>query len=176
VPVNEQVPGSRPAGVMDSAPGASAADSRATRWLIAMLLLSAAAFDLTRCGLVLTTARHAVLAGGLIAVGLVAAAVSIWVARACLSSRQWPIWAALLIGAASAPQAAVSGFGTPYTIPDTATAALGILLAVAVLATAGRTRQRYLTENQCLSTRRPPDDPNSHERTRPRGDSHLSAC
>jgi AAA domain len=45
----------------------------------------------------------------------------------------------LLTGAASAPQAAVSGFSTPYTIPDTATAVLGVLLAVAVLATVGRT-------------------------------------
>jgi hypothetical protein len=45
----------------------------------------------------------------------------------------------LLIGAASAPQAAASGFHAPYTIPDTATAVLGVLLAVAVLATAGRT-------------------------------------
>jgi len=51
-------------------------------------------------------------------------------------------WAALLIGGASAPQAAVSGFGGPYTIPDTATAALGILLAIIILATAGRMGRR----------------------------------
>jgi hypothetical protein len=44
----------------------------------------------------------------------------------------------LLIGSASAPQAAVSGFGGPYAIPDTATAVLGILLAITILATAGR--------------------------------------
>jgi len=44
----------------------------------------------------------------------------------------------LLVGVASAPQAAVSGFGGPYAIPDTATAALGILLAITILATAGR--------------------------------------
>jgi hypothetical protein len=43
----------------------------------------------------------------------------------------------LLIGAVSGPQAAASGFHGPYTIPDTATAALGVLLAVTVLATAG---------------------------------------
>jgi hypothetical protein len=42
----------------------------------------------------------------------------------------------LLIGVASAPQAATTGFRLPYTIPDSATAALGVLLAVAVLATA----------------------------------------
>ena len=148
MPVSEPTPGRRSAGT-ESAPGACASDSQAARWLIAMLLLAAAALDLTRCGLVLTTARHPALADGLVAAGLAAAAVSIWIARACLSSRQWPIWAAMLIGTASAPQAAVSGFGTPYAIPDTATAALGILLAVAVLATAGRTTQGQLTENQC---------------------------
>jgi hypothetical protein len=49
--------------------------------------------------------------------------------------------AALLIGAASAPQAAMSGCHGPYTIPDTATAALGVLLAVAVLAAAGAAGQ-----------------------------------
>jgi hypothetical protein len=41
----------------------------------------------------------------------------------------------------SAPQAAASGFHAPYVIPDTATAAIGILLTVAVLATAGRPGQ-----------------------------------
>jgi hypothetical protein len=60
----------------------------------------------------------------------------------------------LLIGAASAPQAAMSGFHGPYTIPDTATAAVGVLLAVAVLATAGAAGQpgRY-TENPCTIDR-----------------------
>ena len=72
-------------------------------------------------------------------VGLAAAALSLWTAQACGNRRRWPAWTALLIGAASGPQAAVSGFRPPYAIPDTATAALGILLAVAVLATAGRT-------------------------------------
>ena len=43
----------------------------------------------------------------------------------------------------SGPQAATSGFHRFYTIPfytipDTATAALGILLAITILATAGR--------------------------------------
>jgi hypothetical protein len=51
-----------------------------------------------------------------------------------------PLTAAVLIGAASAPQAAASGFHAPYTIPNTATAALGVLLTVTVLATAGQTR------------------------------------
>ena len=61
---------------------------------------------------------------------------------------------ALLIGAASAPQAAMSGFHGPYTIPDTATAALGVLLAVAVLATAGAAGQPgQYTENPCTIDR-----------------------
>ena len=56
-------------------------------------------------------------------------------------------WAALLIGVASAPQAAASGFRNPYIIPDTATAALGILLAITILTTAGRTDHPETTEN-----------------------------
>jgi hypothetical protein len=53
-----------------------------------------------------------------------------------------------LIGAASAPQAAMSGFGGPYAIPDTATAVVGVLLAVAILATAGAAGQPgQYTEN-----------------------------
>ena len=47
-------------------------------------------------------------------------------------------WAALLISAASAPQAAASGLRSPYLVPDVATAAVGIVLAITVLATAGR--------------------------------------
>jgi len=38
-------------------------------------------------------------------------------------------------------QAAASGFHAAYAIPDTATAALGILVAAGVLATAGRARR-----------------------------------
>ena len=76
--------------------------------------------------------------------------VSIWTARGCRGGRRWASWGALLIGAASAPQAAATGFHAPYTIPDTATAALGVLLTVAVLATAGRTGQLgHDTENPC---------------------------
>jgi hypothetical protein len=48
--------------------------------------------------------------------------------------------ATLLIGAASAPQAAATGFPAPFTAADTA-AALRVLLTVAVLATAGQTGQ-----------------------------------
>src|SRR6266566_4260156 len=84
-----------------------------------------------------------------------AAADSMWAARGCRGGRRWSGWAALLIGAASGPQAAASGFHAPYTIPDTATAVLGVLLAVAVLATAG---QDSLTGNHpqtpCATNRR----------------------
>jgi hypothetical protein len=138
VPVNGPLPGREPAADADASAEALAGDSRAARRLIAVLLLAAAALDLTRCGLVMASAQHRVQADRLVAAGLVAAAVSIWIARACLARRRWPTWAALLIGTASAPQAAVSGFGAPYAIPDAATAALGVLLAVAVLAMVGR--------------------------------------
>jgi hypothetical protein len=136
-----------------------AADLRPGRYLITVMLLAAAALDLARCGIVLATARHAALAIGLVAAGLAAAALSTQTARACQSCRRWSGWAALLIGAASAPQAAAAGFRAPYTIPDIATAALGVLLTVAVLATAGQTRQtEQLTEIPCIdrgSTRSP---------------------
>ena len=149
MPVNDRVPGRRPAASADTGPAAPVTGSRAIRWLIAALLLATAAMDLSRCGLAMATARHPGPAAGLVAAGLVAAAPSGWTACGCLAGRRWPTWAALLISAASAPQAAGSGFGAPYTIPDTATAALGILLAVAVLATAGRTRPGQRSENPC---------------------------
>lgn len=114
----------------------------AGRYLTAGLLLTAAALDLTRCGLVLVTARPAMLAAGLLCAGLAAFALSLWTARGCRDGRRWSAWAALLIGAASAPQAAASGFRGLYTIPDTATAAVGVLLTVAVLATVGVTGPR----------------------------------
>src|SRR6185369_14283376 len=98
------------------------------RYLIVAMLLTAAALDLTRCGLVLAAARHSAPAAG-----LVAAALTARTARGCQAGQRWAGWAALLIGGASAPQAAVSGFGGPYAIPDTATAALGILLAITIL-------------------------------------------
>lgn len=111
------------------------------RCLIAVMLVAAAALDLARCGIVVATARDAGPTIGLVAAGLAAAALSLRTARGCRNGRRWSAWAALLIGAASAPQAAASGFHPPYTIPDIATAALGVLLTVAVLATAGPTSQ-----------------------------------
>jgi len=134
-------PGDFPAAAADHGTTAPAAAGWPGRRLITVLLLAAAALDLTRCGLVLVTARHAGPAAGLIAAGLAAAALSVQTARGYQRSRRWPAWAALLTGAASAPQAAASGFHAPFTAPDTATAALGILLTVAVLATAGQTGQ-----------------------------------
>jgi hypothetical protein len=110
----------------------------AGRRLIIVMLIAAAALDLARCGIVITTARHVALAAGLVAVGLAAAVLSLSTARGCQRRRRWSGWAAMLIGAASTPQAAASGFHAPYAIPNIATAALGILLTVAVLATIGQ--------------------------------------
>ena len=106
-----------------------------------LLLLAAAALDLARCGIALATAGRTAPAVGLVAGGLAAAALSLRTARGCRGGRRWSVWAALLIGAMSAPQAALSGFRPPYQIPDTATAVMGILLTVTVLAIAGRPGQ-----------------------------------
>jgi hypothetical protein len=122
----------------DSGTTSPAAGSSHSRPLVAVMLLAAALLDLTRCGLVLATARHLTPAVWLITTGLAAAAVSVGAAHGCRGGRRWSALGALLIGAASAPQAAASGFHPPYAIPDAATAVLGILVAVAVLATAGR--------------------------------------
>jgi hypothetical protein len=113
-----------------------AAGRRPGQRLITVMLLAAAALDLARCGIVLMTARHVGPAIGLVAAGLAAATLSLWTAHGYQGGQRWSGWAALLIGAASAPQAAAAGFHAAYAIPDTGTASLGILLAVAVLATA----------------------------------------
>jgi len=131
--------------------------SRPGQRLTAVLLLAAAALDLIRCSLVPMAAPHPAPAAGLIAAGLAAAGLSVRTARGCQAGRRWSGWAALLIGATSAPQAAAAGFHSPYTIPDTATAVVGVLLSVAVLATAGWTGQpEYHTENSCVITRAHP--------------------
>ena len=119
-----------------------ATGTQTVRRLIVLMLFTAAALDLTRCGLVMAAARHPGPTAGLVAAGLAAAALTARTARGCRAGRRWAGWAALLIGLASAPQAAASGFRSPYLIPDTATAALGILLAVTILATAGRMDRR----------------------------------
>ena len=131
--------------------------SRPGQRLTAVLLLAAAALDLIRCSLVPMAAPHPAPAAALIAAGLAAAALSVRTARGFQAGRRWSGWAALLIGATSAPQAAMAGFHSPYTIPDTATAVVGVLLSVAVLATAGPTGQPgYHTENSCVITRAHP--------------------
>ena len=111
--------------------------TRLGRCLIVAMLVTAAALDLARCGLLLAADRHPVPAAGLVAAG-----PTVRTARGCQACRRWAGWAALVIGGLSAPQAAASGFRSPYTIPDTATAALGILLAITILATAGRVGRR----------------------------------
>jgi hypothetical protein len=96
---------------------APAAGTRPGRHLITLLLLAAAALDLTRCGLILATARHPGPAAALITAGLAAAALSLATARGCQHRRHWPPWTALLTGAASAPQAAATGFHPPSPPP-----------------------------------------------------------
>jgi len=131
-----------------------ATGTQIVRRLIVLMLLTAAALDLTRCGLVMAAARHPAPTAGLVTAGLAAAALTARTARGCRAGRRWAGWAALLIGLASAPQAAASGFRSPYLIPDTATAALGILLAVTILATAGRMDRRDTTPEVLLAKKR----------------------
>jgi hypothetical protein len=127
------------AAAADAGTASPAAGNRIGRRLIAAMLLAAAALDLARCILVMATSRDPGLAACLVAAGIGAAALSITAALGCRAGHRWAAWAALLIGASSAPQASASGFQSPYTIPDAATAALGILLTVTILTAAGRT-------------------------------------
>jgi hypothetical protein len=114
----------------------AAAIARPGRRLIVAMLLAAAALDLARCGIVLAAAKHLAPTAGLASAGLAAAALTARTARGCQVRRHWAGWVALLIGIVSAPQAAAYGFHPPYTVPGTATATLGILLTVTILATA----------------------------------------
>ena len=122
----------------DGGKTAPAARAQVVQRLIVVMLVTAAGLDLTRCGLVMAAARYPAPTAGLVTAGLVAATLTARTARGCRAGHRWAGWAALLIGAASVPQAAASGFRSPYTIPDTATAVLGMLLAITILATAGR--------------------------------------
>jgi hypothetical protein len=131
-----------------------ATGTKTVRRLIVLMLFTAATLDLTRCGLVMAAARHPAPTAGLVTAGLAAAALTVRTARGCRAGRRWARWAALLIGLASAPQAAASGFRSPYLIPDTATAALGILLAVTILATAGQMDRRGTTPETLLVKKR----------------------
>ena len=139
-PENGCLPGDAPAVAADGAAG-PIANGLPARRVTAVLLLAAAAMDLTRCSLVAATVRQAGEAAVPMSAGLAAAAVSIWTARGCQRGARWSGWAAFVIGAASAPQASAFGFSAAYTIPDWATAVLGVLVAVGVLATAGRAGQ-----------------------------------
>jgi hypothetical protein len=125
-----------------------AAGPTAARWPVrrvtAVMLLAAAVLDLTRCGLVVGTVTQAGPAAGSVSAGLAAAAASFWTARGCQRGARWSGWAAFLIGTASGPQAAASGFHAVYTIPDIATAVLGVLVGAGVLATAGRSERPEL--------------------------------
>ena len=140
----------------DGGKAAAAAETQAVRRLIVVMLFTAATLDLTRCGLAVAAARHPAPTAGLVAAGLVAAALTARIARGCQAGQRWAGWAALLIGVASAPQAAASGFRSPYLIPDTATAALGVLLAITILATVGRMGRRDTTPKILPSRPREP--------------------
>jgi hypothetical protein len=136
-PENGCLSGDASAAAAESAAG-PIANRLPARRVTAVLLLAAAALDLTRCGLVAATVRQAEQIAMPMSAGLAAAALTIWTARGCRRGARWSGWAAFLIGAASAPQASGFGFCAAYAIPDAATAALGVLVAVGVLATAGR--------------------------------------
>jgi hypothetical protein len=136
-----------------------ATGTQIVRRLIVVMLLTAAALDLTRCGLVMMAARHPAPTAGLVAAGLAAAALTARTARGCQVGQRWAGWAASLIGVASAPQAAASGFRGPYTIPDAATAGLGMLLAITLLATAGRMGRDTTPQIPVCWTGEPPGNP-----------------
>jgi hypothetical protein len=140
--VNNCLPWDTTATGTDDGKAAAAAGTQVVRRLIVTMLFTAAALDLTRCGLVMAAARHPAPTAGLVTAGLAAAALTARIARGCQAGQHWAGWAAVLVGIASAPQAAASGFRSPYLIPDAATAALGILLAITILATMGRMDRR----------------------------------
>jgi hypothetical protein len=148
-PENGCLPGDAPSAAADGAAG-PIANRLPARRVTAVLLLAAAALDLTRCSLAVATVRPAGEAAMLVSAGLAAAGISLWTARGCQRGARWSGCAAFLIGAASAPQASASGFSAAYTIPDAATAALGVLVAVGVLATAGHGGQPGSQESWSL--------------------------
>jgi hypothetical protein len=78
----------------DDEKAAAAAAARVVRRLIVVLLLIAAALDLTRCGLVMTAARHPAPTAGLVAAGLAAAGLTARTARGCQVGRRWAGWSA----------------------------------------------------------------------------------
>jgi hypothetical protein len=123
--------------------------------LVVTLLLSAAALDIARCSLVVMTYRHFAPAFGLVAAGVAMAALTVIAARGYRAGRRWAAAVALLVGLASAPQASSSGFRPPFTIPDVATATLGVALAVAILASIGRGGPRPTRASPCAKSADP---------------------
>jgi hypothetical protein len=109
-----------------------AAPAAAGSLLAALLVLTAAA-DLARCGIGLTITGNTTRTVLLVASGVLAAGASVLTAGGALQRRRWALWSAGLVGLASAPQAAASGFRSPYDVPDVATAVLGLLLMATVL-------------------------------------------
>ena len=81
--MNSCMPWDITAAGTDGGKAALAARPRPGRHLIAVMLLTAAALDLTRCGLVLAAARHLVLTVGLVAAGLAAAVLTVRTAYGC---------------------------------------------------------------------------------------------
>ncbi|HEX4432921.1 MAG TPA: hypothetical protein VHZ96_26850 [Frankiaceae bacterium] len=107
------------------------------RRLLPALLWTLGALDLTRCGLLLGSLRSS--PGTPLAIaGLAAAAACLLSARAYRRRQHWSAATALLIGIATAPQAAAAGFRAPFTIPDLASISLGSLVAVIVLSSGVR--------------------------------------
>jgi hypothetical protein len=102
-------------------------------WLLTALLVLAATADLARCGIGFAFTGDRTRTVLLFTSGAVAAGMSLITAAGAIRRRRWAFWSAALIGLASAPQAATSGFRSPYAIPDVATAVLGLLLTVTVL-------------------------------------------
>jgi hypothetical protein len=81
--VNNRLPWDITATDADDEKVAAAAAARVVRRMIVVLLLTGAALDLTRCGLVMTAARHPAPTAGLVAAGLAAAALTARTARGC---------------------------------------------------------------------------------------------
>jgi len=187
--MNRRPPLGRPAASAGSRTTSPAAVSRPARRLIGVMLIAAAALDLTRCGLVMVAVRQPAPAAGLVVAGLAAAALSVRTARGCQGGQRWAVWAALLTGAASAPQAAVSGFSTPYTIPDMTAAASSSISALIppprrntrhrprVRRLAGNRRQlhrrRTRTDRRIPATRRTSHVPPTHPHASPQ-DRHIT--
>src|SRR5947199_87232 len=81
------------------------------------LLRPLGALDIPRCGLLLGS-LHSSPGVPLIVAGLAATAACLLGARSYRRRQHWSAATALLIGVATAPQAAAAGFRAPFTIPD----------------------------------------------------------